>query len=178
MKGNFFIEVPVKIYERYVVAFIGTPDELREAVKPMFAQTEQWVDTCRNAEGCGGFCIGMSGDRGDFELMFINTTIKPEQIEPVIWHETLHASLNILCGIGGRVGAEDQEPLAYLQGHIATEIIKKLKAKQKNSKKRTKKRNERDSESVSTCKTSKVTSKVSKRVTERYRASLLKGGKN
>ncbi|EGR3221734.1 hypothetical protein N7I40_004104 [Vibrio parahaemolyticus] len=171
---NFFVEVPVDIYDRHVVAFIGDPKSFRSECQDMFSDPTEWIDTCRDIEDCGGFCIGMTGGRGKFELVFINTDIRPDKIEMVVWHESLHAAINILCGIGGNVNIREQEPIAYLQGHIATQILQKIRDEQKDNRKSSQISSQKLDKSENQDEMIDSSSEEAKSVTERYRASFRK----
>lgn len=172
-KKNYFLEVPVDVYSFRVIAFIGDPNSFREKSEPLFDNQTEWIDTLRGADDCGGFCIGMRDDKGDFELIFINTDIPKHRFEEVIWHESLHAALDILCGLGGNVNLHEQEPVAYLQGFIASEIIKKHKEAQKLTAEERENLSQTVSEASSKAKTNSDCSKSFGRVLERSRAHIL-----
>ncbi|GAL22963.1 hypothetical protein JCM19235_1264 [Vibrio maritimus] len=168
---NFFIEVPVSIYERRVIAFFGEPNVFREQAEGFFDDPEEWVDTCRGVENCGGFCIGMMDDSGPFELVFINATIDRSLHDMVIWHECLHATIDILGGIGSAITLQEQEPAAYLQGFIATRIINEIEKQQKDAKDQKKRTQKRD-KSAKARNARVITSTMRKRHTVQHSAMM------
>jgi hypothetical protein len=60
---------------------------------------------------------------GHFVIIFIEK--KATTLE--IFHESLHAAMFMLSMAGIVISVDNHEILAYLQGYIADEIIKKLK---------------------------------------------------
>ena len=60
---------------------------------------------------------------GNFVLMMLEKKVTVA----VIYHESLHAAMYMISIVGIVISVDNHEVLAYLQGYIANEIIKKLK---------------------------------------------------
>ncbi|RIZ56017.1 hypothetical protein [Vibrio sp. PID23_8] len=88
----------------------------------MFDDKQEWLNTLRVPDGIGGFCISMMANDGAFQLIWIDSGLD-EQLDSMIWHESLHATINILCGAGCHINQQEQETAAYTQGFIACTIL-------------------------------------------------------
>lgn len=170
---NFFVEVPVDIYGFRVVAFLGDGKSFRSMTESLFVSKQEWIETLANVEDIGGFCVGMQDAKGAFELVYINSDVDSKSRDEVIWHESLHATLDILCGLGAHVTLHEQEPAAYLQGHIATKIIELFKSASKMTQEEREKLSQTVSDASKRSETKSCRSKVVGRVSVRSRAHKL-----
>ncbi len=148
-------------FER-VCCFYGTRDELEAATEELFEDTQEWLNTVRVPDYVGGFCLPMVDKDGSYQFIWINAEIG-EQTDSAVWHESLHATINILCSAGCHINMHEQEMATYMQGYIAQGILDNLvdeteqqeKTEQKKSAKIAKKRSRTRSDAAEEEKTLK-----------------------
>lgn len=154
-------------FER-VVCFYGSQEELEANTEDMFDDTQEWLNTVRVSDSVGGFCCSMADAQGYFQLIWINSALE-EQLHSAIWHESLHATINILTGAGCNINRHEQETATYTQGYIAQNIIDNLadpepeedeikqesESEQKKAKKTRKKRSKTHSDALEEAETIK-----------------------
>lgn len=120
--ASCLIEIPLYRSEFHVVCI----DELEEELEALGVNVEAW-----HASGCsaGSYSAAAAVFRSIpvQDGRYIEVMALPKKHdEYVLWHESLHMAWVILDGVGAQMGADNHEPLAYLQGWVASEVKRRF----------------------------------------------------
>ena len=109
--------INIPIFDARVILFYGEHIDVEEGINLKYIDANFTNTLFYKGQY---FCIN-SGDNIDMCIV-----LYPESTEEHIYHESLHASYDILNHLGIDVSPENHEVLAFLMGYIAKEVLQTL----------------------------------------------------
>jgi len=113
------IKIKATPFPGHVYVLVGTIAQIIEELKRRKIKDYNQVFT----PGTDAACVSVETKTG----LAIAVLITPEVNDETIWHECLHAAWYTLDVYGVKLSVDNHEALAYLQGHLYTEIKKRMK---------------------------------------------------